>query len=246
MRSAVSKLLLVMTGVGFVAAGCAQIIGADFDKPFETSSSSTSGASSSSGAVGPAVCGDGVCSGNETNATCPSECPSRCGDNVCDTDENVCVCETDCPVETKCGDGCCSFAEIDSGGPDYCATDCVMPCGDAQCLDGETCSTCYPDCYCGATQDCRVDGCHLRDGQACKDNAECSSSNCVDTVCCTVPCGLCETCAADGSQCVPLVKDVRCPGSDVCANGQCQCANGSQDGTEDGVDCGGVCPPCKT
>ena len=50
-------------------------------------------------------CGDGVCSGSETNATCPGDCPVRCGDGVCSAGENVSSCAQDC---YRCGDGVCT------------------------------------------------------------------------------------------------------------------------------------------
>ncbi len=46
---------------------------------------------------GPAVCGDGVCNGTETNATCPQDCPAVCGDGVCNGTETDLTCPQDCP-----------------------------------------------------------------------------------------------------------------------------------------------------
>ena len=64
-------------------------------------------------AAGP-VCGDGVCSGGETNVTCPADCPPLCIpvpevcddgiDNDCDSMAD-CADGADCPDGTNCGPG---------------------------------------------------------------------------------------------------------------------------------------------
>lgn len=214
--------------------GCAEVIGADFDRP-----------------LAPAVCGDGVCSGAETSESCAGDCPARCGDGVCDTGENMCVCESDCGVST-CGDGCCGYGDFQNDISE-CPQDCQAPCGDGVCNPdaGESCASCYIDCYCSATEECRADAessireqCRKRDGQACASASDCGSSNCVYGLCCHVPCGLCSTCSPDGGSCVPAQTDSFCPGNPTCVDGVCQCANGLKDADEVGVDCGGSCAPC--
>lgn len=48
----------------------------------------------------PATCGDGRCSGTETNATCRADCPAaRCGDGVCQLGEDA-ACAMDCIPRT--------------------------------------------------------------------------------------------------------------------------------------------------
>lgn len=74
----------------------------------------------------PAVCGDDVCNGGESNASCPRDCPAGqvCGDGACNGNETTASCETDCPASQVCGDGTCSGNETNS----TCPTDC--PCTD--------------------------------------------------------------------------------------------------------------------
>lgn len=73
------------------------------------------------------ICGDGVCSGGETAATCPADCApgeSACGDGSCDGSEDCASCEADCGAcNALCG---CNY--------------------DGVCNAGETCDTCPDDC----------------------------------------------------------------------------------------------------
>lgn len=83
----------------------------------------------------PPSCGDGVCGGSESCASCPDDCNacpgSSCGDGACDPDESCGSCEADCGV--CCGDGTCAPTD----GEDWtsCWSDCsgdapVMPLAD--------------------------------------------------------------------------------------------------------------------
>ncbi|MBW2525645.1 MAG: hypothetical protein JRI23_15785, partial [Deltaproteobacteria bacterium] len=92
----------------------------------------------------------------------------------------------------------------------------------------------------------------------CDVNSDCASGNCPvgDKVCCDFGCGgTCRACLGsktgglDGD--CGLVTggtdpDGEC-GADVCSGliATCRCSDGTQNGDETGVDCGGgVCPDC--
>ncbi|MBI4044161.1 MAG: hypothetical protein HY392_00460 [Candidatus Diapherotrites archaeon] len=45
-----------------------------------------------------AVCGDKICTGNESRATCPQDCIEGCGNTVCEETESCFVCQSDCGV----------------------------------------------------------------------------------------------------------------------------------------------------
>jgi hypothetical protein len=49
-------------------------------------------------------CGDGICNGGETHATCPGDCPGNddpyCGDGICNGGETHATCPGDCPSGT--------------------------------------------------------------------------------------------------------------------------------------------------
>jgi hypothetical protein len=50
------------------------------------------------------TCGDGVCSPDETHATCPLDCPgsaSVCGDGACESDETTSSCPADCDTSLE-------------------------------------------------------------------------------------------------------------------------------------------------
>jgi hypothetical protein len=90
------------------------------------------------------LCGDGVCSGAETQANCPEDCTAAavCGDGVCNGGETPASCPTDCPVSPVCGDGVCNPGETAAS----CPVDCVPAvCGDCVCSYGEA-AICPWDC----------------------------------------------------------------------------------------------------
>ena len=120
------------------------------------------------------VCGDNVCSGDETRAncendcrcgndnceaavgenveSCPVDCRGGCGDGYCAEPAEACSCEglTDCEVcevdccRTICGDRICSLAAGENIG--NCEPDCGLGgCGDGLCI-GETLGSCPSDC----------------------------------------------------------------------------------------------------
>jgi hypothetical protein len=97
-------------------------------------------------------------------------------------------------------------------------------------------------------------------GSACTVAGDCANGNCVDGYCCDSACsGSCQACSkaltgsANGT-CANIPAGnasdptkAACPNAgDVCGiGGQCRCADGSKDGAETSVDCGGaVCGKC--
>jgi uncharacterized protein (TIGR03382 family) len=93
-----------------------------------------------------AVCGDQICSGAETVASCPEDCTPDpvCGDDNCDDGETSVNCPEDCPVVDACGDGICGATETAASCPDDCAP--ADNCGDGICGDSESTLTCAVDC----------------------------------------------------------------------------------------------------
>lgn len=105
------------------------------------------------------VCGDDICSGDET-ATCAADCGTcgngscesgedagncladcgECGDGFCRGEETPQSCSADCP---ECGDGACDDADGETA--ISCADDCTQ-CGDGECTDGENVESCASDC----------------------------------------------------------------------------------------------------
>ena len=96
-----------------------------------------------------ASCGDGLCSAEETCASCATDCgacPTGCGDEVCAAEESCASCPSDCGAcPMGCGDEVCAADETCAS----CANDCgLCPdlCGDGTCDASELCSTCDADC----------------------------------------------------------------------------------------------------
>lgn len=80
--------------------------------------------------VAGSTCGNGTCDANETNATCPSDCPAAakvCGDLTCAAGETSAICPIDCPP-SGCTDGFCSSSETKTSCPQDCdpATQCML------------------------------------------------------------------------------------------------------------------------
>lgn len=94
------------------------------------------------GAVGSAaapVCGDAICNGAETTATCCTDCGVAI-DGVCnctETPETACA---DCG--SSCGDLTCNCTETTVN----CCTDCGAVCGDGTCNCGEDWEICNAEC----------------------------------------------------------------------------------------------------
>lgn len=150
-----------------------------------------------------AGCGDNLCSGEESCASCPSDCGTcpqqTCGNTICDDAETCTSCPADCgSCPPTCGDAQCNGAETCA----TCATDCgACPpsCGDAQCNGTETCTTCPGDCgSCPPT---------------CGD-AACTGSE------------TCTSCSQDCGPCCTESDWTTCSGETICINGECQAAFG--------------------
>ncbi len=95
-----------------------------------------------------ATCGDDICSGDETLASCPEDCtPTEvCGNNFCGVGESNATCPTDCDPVEVCGNGTCGVGETTNN----CPADCLQPsgdvCGDGACTGNESNISCPADC----------------------------------------------------------------------------------------------------
>ena len=136
---------------GCTAQSCTNIVVVKQEKQTEPTYSKSSTQSPTS-----TRCGDGWCSGSETQYSCPADCRplSYCGDGVCNNGETESSCYYDCAPKQPapyCGDGICNGGETKYS----CQTDCGQPpyCGDGVCNGAETKQTCPEDCglapYCG-------------------------------------------------------------------------------------------------
>merc|ERR1719188_1614080 len=151
-------------------------------------------------------CGDGICSGEETELNCKIDgCGDKCGDNTCDTDEGENA-ET-CPLDCQCNlDSTCDPWETISA----CPLDCT--CGNFVCdVDlGENVANCSHDCSCNANymcepwedaNNCPMENCYdykkddesndsedddmgdcLSNGETCGEHGQCCSFACDDEV----------------------------------------------------------------
>eukprot|EP00798_Chlamydomonas_sp_ICE-L_P001878 gene1878-33295_t len=91
--------------------------------------------------AGTGFCGDRVCTGSETPATCPADCPAKCGDGLCTLPaESPSSCPADC--KARCEDGVCQ-GDLNAGN---CPAACPALCGDKMCTHSETFADCPTDC----------------------------------------------------------------------------------------------------
>jgi hypothetical protein len=87
-----------------------------------------------------------------------------------------------------------------------------------ECLAGE--DTCADGLYCGEDNECAV---------GCSDDEDCP---------------LLEGCDTETHQCTGCSDDNDCPVGTACEGTCVSCSDGIQNQDEEGIDCGGVCPPC--
>lgn len=100
-------------------------------------------------------CGNGRCDGSENCQTCQKDCgycnysyTVRCGDDYCNGNEDCYSCYQDCGYCNYANGHSC-FRDIDCWGG-HCVNGICRSssyyCGDGECDDGETCSSCQKDC----------------------------------------------------------------------------------------------------
>ncbi len=210
-------------------------------------------------------CVDGVCCNSACTGTCQactatkkgSGVTGQCGNIASPTDpDNECAGAASCNGTGACalspnGAACASSAECTSG---FCAdgvccnSGCTSTCQACSALkkgqgsDG-TCGSILlgtdPDSECAGAANCSGStSCSLLGtGVACTQGAECSSTFCVDGVCCSSVCSsACQACTAakkgngaDGTCAninTGIDPDNECAGTQVCAAGACKLPNG--------------------
>jgi len=179
-------------------------------------------------------CADGVCCDQACTGTCLA-CTSAlkgggpngvCGNVKAGTDP-----------QNECANGVCSAGVCKAGLGDACnsSSDCL---NNEACVDGVCCETaCDTECYA-----CNLSG---QKGLCMPVPAGWNDGMCVE--------GNTETCDGSGS-CKGDVGAV-CALANQCASNSCSvtlqcaepgtCSNGTKDGSESGVDCGGLCKKCS-
>lgn len=189
---------------------------------------------------------DGICEGNETMSSCPSDCgtagtcPSTIYNNyttdyACNWTEcpNGCSfdnmgCPTSCMTSSSgwCGDGMCNNSETTSSCPGDCGT-AGGYCGDGVCDSFEDTGSCPSDCGsampCGANEFNDWTGEYTCSWSFCPDGCEYDSVGC--PYACMVAAGWCGDGMCEGS----LGEDqyscpMDCgepPAADYCGDGMC-------------------------
>jgi hypothetical protein len=175
-------------------------------------------------------CDDGTQNGSETDDDCGgTDCPA-CPDG------------SSCVEDSDCSSGLCS------GG--ICG---VLP---PSCEDGEQNGS-ETDTDCGGSE-CAA----CADGSTCVEDNDCASGACTDGVC-GEPLPTCDDDARNGDEtdvdcggsvCPGCPDGGNCAGDSDCLSGTCveticgeevpTCDDGTHNGDETDVDCGGSCPPC--
>lgn len=194
----------------------------------------------------PGVCGNTLCDGQETPATCPQDCATDCapgkkycvantlfvcsasgkkeGSGVDCVAQGGLVCSEpmqNCVQPNKCGNGVCDGVET----PGDCPQDCnAGKCGNGACDTGESPATCPQDCNSAV---CGNQVCEL--GEQAKCPQDCPDLICIPNdrscegtvlkVCNAVGTALSATdCAAAGQLC----GNGQCVAKDLCGNGVCE------------------------
>jgi hypothetical protein len=244
----------LLAALGALAA-CTQ----DFDQ-FEPKSSSTTGGTSSSASTGG---GGGAGQGGGTVA-CSTD--AQCDDgNACTTDAcsaGACAhtAVADGPVpggaadEDDCVDHVCTSGQEATAPDDTEIPDDGNPCTTDTCSGGSPMhanepidTSCGNGLFCDGAGNCA--GCNK--SWQCGDPGSCKHATCNNHVCDVANDDAGTDCAGgkcDGSgACVECTKDSDCFGdSAVCVNQKCvdSCSDGTKDGDETDLDCGGSCSDC--
>jgi|GEM_PF-1335884 len=221
--------------------------------------------------VAPNVCGNGICDGVESAASCAQDCSTLCqpASRSCEGDKLV-VCaadgqsknETDCAASSQiCVNGQCRAANVcgngacEAGESATCAQDCAAVCGNGQCENNEQ-TTCPADCT-----TCGNDSCEAGEITSCpQDCGICVPS---EKQCLAKTLRVCNAngAARDDIDCNAL--GLTCGGGDcveagVCGNGLCDageteatcledctevCGNNQCNGLETFLTCAIDCDP---
>ena len=133
------------------------------------------------GSCGP-YCGDGVCNGAETEATCCTDCG----------------CTQSCESQCQPPQGVANCKCYPANGNHQCVAECtVATCGDGVCSPGEQCNTCPADCGCSGS----LPFCLNSVGALCNDpsSPDCSCA----CIAATFPCNPSTPLCCPGYKCAP-------------------------------------------
>ena len=149
---------------------------------------------------------DGLCgtigAGADPDAECADQGSASCGTNGFCNGAGACQVY---PTGTTCIPASCAADGImlnnagTCNGLGACISGGITNCSPSTCASAVCVTACAMDTQCAATAYCNGSTCIAKkaDGAACGINKECLSSNCVDGVCCNLPCaGPCQACTA--------------------------------------------------
>lgn len=188
----------------------------DYDEPLhERSSLGFRLASIANGAI----CGDGVCEGNENQSSCPADCADLCGDGVCTGDEDLSNCPQDCACVTdaECDDGffCNGFESCLGGG---CVPGVEVDCDDGVGCTIDSCNETNDVCdndpvdafcddggFCNGQETCHAEfGCQTGTPIVCEDDGnDCTNNFCSEAI----------------HGCMTMVDPSNCPDDGLFCNG---------------------------
>jgi hypothetical protein len=136
------------------------------------------------------VGGDGCCP-STCNSTNDADCEPRCGNNVVEAGET-------CDPVSQCTQrqNACRNDRDNIRTPSGSSASCTFTCGETRRLCGPSDGECPSGCAAGQDPDCAKAG-----GASCTGNGECRSNACVDGVCCTQSCSVCQECKGSGGTC---------------------------------------------
>jgi len=181
------------------------------------------------GGVGKCLIVTGMPRGNRAPCGGTAPCTARCDG----TDGTACKYPGS---DVQCSTGSCLNGSVKTAttcnGAGACTSATASTCASNQCADGSKCSggctaaSCAVGTYCDATGVC-LSG--KANGDPCQSNTQCTSTFCVDSVCCSSACnGQCQACREPSNvgTCVTIVGAPRgtragCAGIQATCAGQC-------------------------
>jgi len=183
---------------------------------------------------------DGTCDQVAADSDPDNECAVATGDacGAPGTCDGVAGCRTHAKSGTVCGATSCVDGKVagkvcngagacgDSAGVSCAAYACVGSACTTTCTEATAAADCATNAYCTTSNTCAL---KKANGTACATGKECTSSFCVDGVCCSSTCtGQCESCNESGTEgaCVPVSGEPRgkrpkCAGDPMLCGGTC-------------------------
>ena len=160
---------------------------------------------------GPVVCGDGVCSGNETSESCPQDCKTGPGPGPTNGSCSGKCGEYDAAADCQCDTSCVEYGDCCSDYVELCSCDPMNP---PSCLEDADCGACNAGGdLCAGSFSCVSGQCTMGEPVVCDTSAD---TECKQT-----------SCDSWSGECLQNVDSSLCEDGDYCTSDVCDEVSGA-------------------